>query len=195
MRVALDFPYKIVCNFSLDFLTDLCIENFFKKVVLGLLAHVTPSIFFSSIPRSEALVSIDIVFRTAVLPKLFDIRFSYKHCKFSRACLLVRDGFENRDKVYYQHKLGIKWKFHHISLWKRLVSKTKHSKTKTEARSTQNSKTRHPNLENEAPKTRNHCRLKNYNLSLAWRKPNRVQACNGCVRTSKRPQIHPKVIF
>ena len=80
----------------------------FKKVVLGLLAHVTPSIFFSSIPRSEALVSIDIVFRTAVLPKLFDIRFSYKHCKFSRVCLLVRDGFENRDKVYYQHKLGIR---------------------------------------------------------------------------------------
>ena len=35
-----------------------------------------------------------------------------------------------------------------------VVSKTKHSKTKTEARSTQNSKTKHPNLENEAPKTR-----------------------------------------
>ena len=36
----------------------------------------------------------------------------------------------------------------------RVVSKTKHSKTKTEARSTQISKTKHPNLENEAPKTR-----------------------------------------
>ena len=24
--------------------------------------------------------------------------------------------------------------------------------------------TKHPNLENEAPKTRNHCRLKNYNF-------------------------------
>ena len=35
-----------------------------------------------------------------------------------------------------------------------VVSKTKHSKTKTEARSTQNSKTKHPRLENEAPKTR-----------------------------------------
>ena len=35
-----------------------------------------------------------------------------------------------------------------------VVSKTKHSKTKTEARSTQISKTKHPNLENEAPKTR-----------------------------------------
>ena len=34
----------------------------------------------------------------------------------------------------------------------RVVSKTKHSKTKTEARSTQISKTKHPKLENEAPK-------------------------------------------
>ena len=32
-----------------------------------------------------------------------------------------------------------------------VVSKTKHSKTKTEAQSTQISKTKHPKLENEAP--------------------------------------------
>ena len=32
-----------------------------------------------------------------------------------------------------------------------VVSKTKHSKTKTKARSTQISKTKHPKLENEAP--------------------------------------------
>ena len=30
-----------------------------------------------------------IFFRTAVLRKLFDIRFSCKHCNFSRVCLLV----------------------------------------------------------------------------------------------------------
>ena len=35
-----------------------------------------------------------------------------------------------------------------------VMSKTKHSKTKTEARNTQNSKTKHPKLENGAPKTR-----------------------------------------
>ena len=35
----------------------------------------------------------------------------------------------------------------------RVVSKTKHSKTKTKARSTQISKTKHPKLENEAPKS------------------------------------------
>ena len=29
-------------------------------------------------------------FRTAVLRKLFDIRFSYKHCNFSQVCLLVK---------------------------------------------------------------------------------------------------------
>ena len=36
-----------------------------------------------------------------------------------------------------------------------VVSKTKHSKTKTEARITQISKTKHPKLENEAPKLEN----------------------------------------
>ena len=52
------------------------------------------------------------------------------------------------------------------SLWANftVVSKTKHSKTKTEARSTQISKTKHPKLENEAPES------------------------GGCVRTSKGPQ-------
>ena len=43
-----------------------------------------------------------------------------------------------------------------------VVSKTKHSKTKTKARSTQStqiSTTKYPKLENEAPKTRNLCAL------------------------------------
>ena len=31
-----------------------------------------------------------IFFRTAVLRKLFEIRFSYKHCNFSSVCLLVK---------------------------------------------------------------------------------------------------------
>ena len=39
--------------------------------------HVTPSIFFRRILRSEALVYKSYFFRTAVLRKLFDIRFSY----------------------------------------------------------------------------------------------------------------------
>ena len=29
-------------------------------------------------------------FRTAILQKLFDTRFSYKHCNFSHVCLLVK---------------------------------------------------------------------------------------------------------
>ena len=76
-----------------------------------------------------------------------------------------------------------------------VVSKTKHSKTKTEApksrkRDTQNSKTEHPKLENEAPKSRNHCRLKDYNFKscMTQAKPG---GGNGCVRTSKGPPIHP----
>ena len=64
----------------------------FKNVGLGLLAHGTPSFFFSKILRSEALVynSYIFFFRTAVLRQLFDIRFSYKHCNFSRVYLLVK---------------------------------------------------------------------------------------------------------
>ena len=36
--------------------------------------------------------SLQVIFmvRTAVLRKLFDIRFSYKHCNFSRVCLFVK---------------------------------------------------------------------------------------------------------
>ena len=30
------------------------------------------------------------MFRTVLLRKLFDIRFSYKHCNFSHVCLLVK---------------------------------------------------------------------------------------------------------
>ena len=67
-------------------------------------------------------------------------------------------------------------------------------KMKTEAWSTQNSKTKHPKLENEALKTQNHCRLKNYNFKscMTQAKPG---GGNGWVRTSKGPQIHPKVLF
>ena len=59
-------------------------------MVLGLLVYVTPSNFVSRILRSEALVTNHIFFRAAVLRKLIEIRFSYKHCNFSRVCLLVK---------------------------------------------------------------------------------------------------------
>ena len=75
-------------------------------------------------------------------------------------------------------------------------SKTKHPKLENEApksrkRSTLNSKTKHPNLENEAPRTRKrstqNSKTKHPNLetivgwrtttlSLAWHKPNQVEA-------------------
>ena len=35
-------------------------------------------------------LDICVLFRKAVLRKLFDIRFSYKHCNFSHVCLLVK---------------------------------------------------------------------------------------------------------
>ena len=50
----------------------------------------TPPKFFSAILCFVALVYNYIFFRTAVLRKLFDIRFSYKHCNFSQVRLLVK---------------------------------------------------------------------------------------------------------
>ena len=53
-RLALDFPY--VCLQFFPGRSYRLMYRKFKKVVLGLLAHVTPSILFSRIRRSEALV-------------------------------------------------------------------------------------------------------------------------------------------
>ena len=46
--------------------------------------------FFRTILCFVALVYNWYFFRTAVLRKLFDIRFSYKHCNCSHVCLLVK---------------------------------------------------------------------------------------------------------
>ena len=60
-------------------------------MVLGPLVHVTPSNFFRRILRSEALVYKSYFFQNGrSTRKLFDIRFSYNHCNFSRVCLLVK---------------------------------------------------------------------------------------------------------
>ena len=68
----------------------------FKKVVLGLPEHVTLSIF-SSIEYLGVKLQFTnhIFFRTAVLRKLFDVRFSYKYCNFLRVCLLVKMASRN----------------------------------------------------------------------------------------------------
>ena len=50
----------------------------------------TPLKFFRTVLCFVALVYSWFFFRTAVLWKLFDIRFSYKHCNFSLVCLLVK---------------------------------------------------------------------------------------------------------
>ena len=72
---------------------------------------------------------------------------------------------------------------------KMVVSKTKHSKTKTEARSTQNSKTKHPNLENEAPKTRKRRPL---NLENEAPKTRKRSTQNSKTKHPRSKTKHPK---
>ena len=50
----------------------------------------TPPKLFRTIPCFVALVYNLYFFRKAVMQKLFDIRFSCKHCNFSRICLLFK---------------------------------------------------------------------------------------------------------
>ena len=70
--------------------------------------------------------------------------------------------------------------------WK-VVSKTKHSKTKTEVRSTQISKRKHPKLENAAPKSR---KRSTYRKRSTRKRSTQSESGgdSGCVRTYKGRQ-------
>ena len=79
---------------------------------------------------------------------------------------------------------------------------TKHPNLGNEAPSIENEapttgKQRPLNLENEAPKTRNHCRSNNYNFTSCITQ-SESGGGSGCVRTSKGHwkvhKIHPKVL-
>ena len=87
-KLDLDFPY--IC---LQFFPG----NFYRKMYRNFKegsrysSECNGLIFFSRILKTEALVYNSYFFKTAVLRKLFDIGFSYKHCNFSRhVCLLVK---------------------------------------------------------------------------------------------------------
>ena len=84
-------------NFSRDFLTDKCIEILLSGLRSSNACNAL-KFFFRRILRSEAVVYNSYFFRTAVLWKLFDIRFSY-NVVISHA-LPTQDGVENLDKVY-----------------------------------------------------------------------------------------------
>ena len=65
-----------------------------------------PKFFSIEFSRSEALVcSSYFFFRTAVLRKLFDIRFSCKHCNFSSVSVLVKMASKTLTRSIYQRRL------------------------------------------------------------------------------------------
>ena len=96
-KLALDFPY-IVCNFSQKIFTDkLCIENFYKRFsVFQRLCNALKFFPVESL-RVKLQFTVHIFFKTAVLQKLFDIRFSYKHCNFSWSLPTCQEGVKSRD--------------------------------------------------------------------------------------------------
>ena len=69
-------------------------------------------------------------------------------------CKQLSDEKVARTKYDYTFSTAKDPLFNSNRICKVVVSKTRHSEMKTEARSTQNWKTKHPRLENEAPKSR-----------------------------------------
>ena len=108
--------------------------------------------------------------------------FLFLRCSFRIIFILIRYVATIAMKAFYDEALRIAFKqcydFQPVSIdWASrphgmVVSKTKHSKTKTKARSTQISKTKHPKLENEAPKTRNRSVLYNTRLTRSEKTAN-----------------------
>ena len=89
--ICFHFHQKIEINFVVWLLMVSAIIYMINSfLVLGLLVHVTPPVFFSRILRSEALVYKLYFCQNSRSPEFFDIRFSYKHYNFSRVCLLVK---------------------------------------------------------------------------------------------------------
>ena len=78
-RGLLQIFHIFVCNFSRTFL-----QTNVQKM------YVTLSVFSVESLGVRLQFTIHIFLRTAVLRILFDIRFSSKHCDFSRVCLLVK---------------------------------------------------------------------------------------------------------
>ena len=89
-----------------------------KQASGEILAQKRPPNFLSQPLLCSFSLQLIIFFWTAVLGKLFDVRFSYKHCNFSHVCLLVKiqDGVKNRDKVHSCHG-------YHSTVWTQKPSK------------------------------------------------------------------------
>ena len=89
-KLALDCPYICLQFFPGNFYRQMY-RKYLKKV-LGLLMHVTPSNFVSRILKSEALIYNSQFFQSSRFTEIIRHlnRFSYKHCNFSRVCLLVK---------------------------------------------------------------------------------------------------------
>ena len=62
-----------------------------------------------------------------------------------------------------------------------------HGSFENKALENEDRRTKHPNLENEAPKTRNHCRFNKCNFT-SYMTQSESGGGSGCVRTSKGPQ-------
>ena len=88
--------------------------DIWKASLWGNLSTDTPPKFFSKILCFLASVYNFFFFlQKAVMRKLFDIRFSYKHCSFSRVCLLVKMASKTVTRSILLRGVRNSQNFHH----------------------------------------------------------------------------------
>ena len=81
-----------------------------SKLLKKFKERYAPKFFFSTILCFVALLQLIFCFRKAVLRKLFDIWFSYKHCNFSHVCLLVKMASKTVTKSIHKHARRFFWR-------------------------------------------------------------------------------------
>ena len=102
-----------------------------KESLWGNLSTRTPPVYLRQSFALQLQFTIDILFRTAVLRKLFDIRFSYKHCNFSRVCLLVKMASKTVTRSIAFHTIPVSFSRRHQKLSG--IMCTEHSLSKDKA--------------------------------------------------------------
>ena len=78
----------------------------FKTVVLGHLAHVTPSVFFSRFLRSEAFF-----FQNSHSTEIIRHLILRQTLLFLTRLPARQDGVENRDKVYFSERITERYNY------------------------------------------------------------------------------------
>ena len=92
-----------LCKFSIHLSVRKSRENYrqiYGKSKASFWRNLSTQVFQDNPLLCSLSLQLIFFFKTAVLRKLFEIRFSYKHCNFSHVCLVVKMASKTVTEVY-----------------------------------------------------------------------------------------------